>query len=61
MPPEAYARFMGRYAEPLAGVFVAFAGIGAGDAPEGDAIEGAGSRSLSTPKPLKRRSPNRPS
>ncbi|KRE29174.1 SAM-dependent methyltransferase [Mycobacterium sp. Soil538] len=29
--PEAYARFMGRYAEPLAEVFVAFARVGAGD------------------------------
>ena len=29
--PEAYARFMGRYAEPLADVFVAFAGVDAGD------------------------------
>jgi SAM-dependent methyltransferase len=29
--PEAYARFMGRYAEPLAEVFVAFAGVAAGD------------------------------
>lgn len=29
--PEAYARFMGRYAEPLAGVFAAFAGVNAGD------------------------------
>jgi SAM-dependent methyltransferase len=29
--PEAYARFMGRYAEPLAEVFVAFAGVGEGD------------------------------
>lgn len=28
---EAYARFMGRYAEPLAEVFVAFARVGAGD------------------------------
>jgi SAM-dependent methyltransferase len=26
--PEAYARYMGRYAEPLAGVFVAFARVG---------------------------------
>jgi SAM-dependent methyltransferase len=26
--PEAYARFMGRYADPLAEVFVAFAGVG---------------------------------
>jgi SAM-dependent methyltransferase len=31
VPPEAYARFMGRYAEPLAAVFAAFAGVGAGD------------------------------
>jgi SAM-dependent methyltransferase len=29
--PEAYARFMGRYAEPLAAVFTAFAGVGSGD------------------------------
>jgi SAM-dependent methyltransferase len=29
--PDAYARFMGRYAEPLAEVFVAFAGVGVGD------------------------------
>jgi SAM-dependent methyltransferase len=29
--PEAYARFMGRYAEPLAAVFAAFAGVGMGD------------------------------
>ncbi|UXA12275.1 class I SAM-dependent methyltransferase [Mycobacterium sp. SMC-8] len=29
--PEAYGRFMGRYAEPLAAVFTAFAGVGAGD------------------------------
>jgi len=29
--PEAYSRFMGRYAEPLAKVFATFAGIGAGD------------------------------
>jgi ubiquinone/menaquinone biosynthesis C-methylase UbiE len=29
--PEAYARFMGRYAEPLAGVFASFAGVGVGD------------------------------
>ena len=29
--PEAYARFMGRYAEPLAEVFEAFAGVGEGD------------------------------
>jgi SAM-dependent methyltransferase len=28
--PEAYARFMGRYADPLAEVFVAFAGVGEG-------------------------------
>jgi SAM-dependent methyltransferase len=32
VPPEAYARFMGRYADPLAEVFVAFAGVGVGDA-----------------------------
>ncbi|WP_396897898.1 class I SAM-dependent methyltransferase [Mycolicibacterium sp.] len=31
VPPEAYGRFMGRYAEPLAKVFVTFAGVGAGD------------------------------
>src|SRR6478752_4334422 len=31
VPPDAYARFMGRYAEPLAGVFAAFAGVGVGD------------------------------
>jgi SAM-dependent methyltransferase len=31
VPPEAYARFMGRYAEPLAAVFAAFAGVGVGD------------------------------
>jgi SAM-dependent methyltransferase len=31
VPPEAYARFMGRYADPLAEVFVAFAGVGVGD------------------------------
>jgi SAM-dependent methyltransferase len=31
VPPERYARFMGRYAEPLAEVFTAFAGVGAGD------------------------------
>lgn len=29
--PEAYARFMGRYAEPLAEVFVTFAGVGEGE------------------------------
>jgi SAM-dependent methyltransferase len=29
--PDAYGRYMGRYAEPLAKVFVAFAGIGAGE------------------------------
>ena len=29
--PEAYTRFMGRYAEPLADVFAAFAGVGAAD------------------------------
>ena len=29
--PEAYARFMGRYAEPLAEVFVAFARVGTDD------------------------------
>ncbi len=31
VPPEAYARFMGRYAEPLAAAFAGFAGVGAGD------------------------------
>lgn len=31
VPPEAYGRFMGRYAEPLAEVFVAFAGTGHSD------------------------------
>jgi SAM-dependent methyltransferase len=31
VPPDAYARFMGRYAEPLAKVFAEFAGIRAGD------------------------------
>jgi SAM-dependent methyltransferase len=31
VPPEAYARFMGRYAEPLAAVFAAFAGVDVGD------------------------------
>ena len=31
IPLQAYSRFMGRYAEPLAEVFVAFAGVGAGD------------------------------
>jgi SAM-dependent methyltransferase len=30
VPPDAYGRFMGRYAEPLAEVFGAFAGVGAG-------------------------------
>src|SRR5690242_8240682 len=30
VPPDAYTQFMGRYAEPLAKVFVAFAGVGAG-------------------------------
>ncbi len=30
VPPEAYARFMGRYAAPLAEVFAAFAGVGDG-------------------------------
>lgn len=29
--PQAYGRYMGRYAEPLAEVFGAFAGVGAGD------------------------------
>lgn len=31
VPPDAYARFMGRYAEPLAKVFAAFSGVNAGD------------------------------
>ena len=31
VPSNAYDRFMGRYAEPLAVGFVAFAGVGAGD------------------------------
>src|SRR4029077_19705675 len=31
VPPEAYARYMGRYAEPLAAVFAVFAGVGVGD------------------------------
>lgn len=31
MPPDAYTRYMGRYAEPLAEVFATFAGIGSGD------------------------------
>ncbi|MGV0793317.1 class I SAM-dependent methyltransferase [Mycolicibacterium sp. XJ1819] len=31
VPADAYARYMGRYAEPLAKVFVAFAGVGADD------------------------------
>ena len=31
VPPDAYARFMGRYAEPLAVVFAAFAGVDEGD------------------------------
>ncbi|MEN3219783.1 class I SAM-dependent methyltransferase [Mycolicibacterium porcinum] len=31
VPPDAYTRFMGRYAEPLAQSFVAFSGVGAGD------------------------------
>lgn len=31
MPPDAYSRFMGRYAEPLAKLFVEFSGVGAGD------------------------------
>lgn len=31
VPPDAYARFMGRYAEPLAKVFTAFSGVSAGD------------------------------
>jgi SAM-dependent methyltransferase len=31
VPSEAYARYMGRYAEPLAEVFMAFAGVGTGD------------------------------
>jgi SAM-dependent methyltransferase len=29
--PDAYGRFMGRYAEPLATIFTAFAGVGKGD------------------------------
>jgi SAM-dependent methyltransferase len=29
--PEAYSRFMGRYADPLAGVFTTFAGVTEGD------------------------------
>lgn len=31
VPPDAYARFMGRYAAPLAEVFAAYAGVGVGD------------------------------
>ncbi|WP_029107961.1 class I SAM-dependent methyltransferase [Mycobacterium sp. URHD0025] len=31
VPPDAYTRFMGRYAEPLAEMFAAFSGVGAGD------------------------------
>ncbi|MFV8162856.1 class I SAM-dependent methyltransferase [Mycobacterium sp. 134] len=31
VPPDAYTRFMGRYAGPLAEVFAAFSGVGAGD------------------------------
>jgi SAM-dependent methyltransferase len=31
VPPQAYTRYMGRYAEPLAPVFAAFAGVDAGD------------------------------
>ena len=31
MPPDSYARFMGRYAEPLAKVFASFAGVTVGD------------------------------
>jgi SAM-dependent methyltransferase len=31
VPPDAYARFMGRYAEPLAKVFASFAGVSSGD------------------------------
>ncbi|TPG36118.1 class I SAM-dependent methyltransferase [Mycolicibacterium hodleri] len=31
VPPEAYARFMGRYAEPLAAVFASFVGVEARD------------------------------
>jgi len=31
VPPDAYTRFMGRYAEPLSGVFAGFAGVGPGD------------------------------
>lgn len=32
VPPDAYSRFMGRYAAPLAEAFAAFAGVRAGDA-----------------------------
>ncbi|WP_135457504.1 class I SAM-dependent methyltransferase [Mycobacterium sp. DL99] len=31
VPPDAYTRFMGRYAEPLAKAFVSFSRVGAGD------------------------------
>jgi SAM-dependent methyltransferase len=31
VPAEAYARYMGRYSEPLAKVFAGFAGVGVGD------------------------------
>jgi SAM-dependent methyltransferase len=31
VPPDAYARYMGRCAEPLAPIFAAFAGVDAGD------------------------------
>jgi len=31
VPPDAYAQFMGRYADPLAKVFAAFVGVRAGD------------------------------
>jgi SAM-dependent methyltransferase len=31
VPPDAYTRFMGRYAEPLAEVFATFAGVGSPD------------------------------
>jgi SAM-dependent methyltransferase len=31
VPPDAYARFMGRYADPLAKVFAGFCGVQAGD------------------------------
>ncbi len=31
VPPDAYTRYMGRYAEPLAPVFATFTGVGAGN------------------------------